>query len=71
MAALFEHILPLVPGLSDRLEGGGIEVLDVGCGSGEALITLAEAYPNSRFCGYDFSIEAITAARREVLRRGF
>ena len=33
VSALFDSILPLVPGLTERLEAG-IEVLDVGCGSG-------------------------------------
>ena len=36
VAALLEHILPLVPGLLDRLKEG-MEVLDVGCGSGRAM----------------------------------
>jgi hypothetical protein len=37
LPALFDHILPLAPGLIDRLEQG-IEVLDVGCGRGKALM---------------------------------
>jgi ubiquinone/menaquinone biosynthesis C-methylase UbiE len=69
VAALEDHILPLVPGLVDRLEGG-IDVLDIACGAGRAMIELAKRFPNSRFCGYDISEEAITAARREVTRRG-
>jgi hypothetical protein len=32
LPALKDHILPLVPGLTERLEKG-IDVLDVGCGS--------------------------------------
>jgi 2-polyprenyl-3-methyl-5-hydroxy-6-metoxy-1,4-benzoquinol methylase len=62
VSALFESILPLVPGLTERLEAG-IEVLDVGCGSGRALNLMACAFPNSRFTGYDFSEEAIARAR--------
>jgi hypothetical protein len=50
VAALFDHILPLVPGLTERLEAG-IEVLDVGSGSGRALNLMARAFPNSRFTG--------------------
>jgi 2-polyprenyl-3-methyl-5-hydroxy-6-metoxy-1,4-benzoquinol methylase len=69
VAALFDAILPLVPGLTDRL-AAGIEVLDVGCGSGRALIELAEAFPRSRFAGYDLSQEAIARARAEVRARG-
>ncbi len=65
VAALENHIIPLVPGLRERLEAG-IDVLDVGCGSGRAMITLARQFPNSRFAGYDFSDEAISAAAAEA-----
>jgi cyclopropane fatty-acyl-phospholipid synthase-like methyltransferase len=69
VAALTESILPLVPGLTDRLEEG-IDVLDVGCGSGRALNLLARRFPNSRFVGYDFSEEAIARARAEAREHG-
>jgi SAM-dependent methyltransferase len=69
LPALFEHILPLVPGLTQRLEAG-IDVLDVGCGAGRALILMAERFPSSRFTGYDFFAEAIDMARAEAARRG-
>jgi 2-polyprenyl-3-methyl-5-hydroxy-6-metoxy-1,4-benzoquinol methylase len=69
VAALHEHILPLVPGLLRRLESGS-DVLDVGCGSGRALIAMADAYPNSRFTGYDLSAEAVERARAEAQRLG-
>src|SRR3712207_6576021 len=62
VAALKEHILPLVPGLTERLKSG-IEVLDVGSGSGRALNLMAREFPKSRFTGYDFSEEAIARAR--------
>lgn len=64
VAALTDHILPLVAGLIERLEEG-IDVLDVGCGSGRALNLMARKFPNSRFVGYDFSEEAIARARAE------
>jgi SAM-dependent methyltransferase len=65
LPALTEHILPLVPGLIERLKEG-IDVLDVGCGSGRALNLMARAFPNSRFVGYDLSEEAIARARTEA-----
>lgn len=65
VAALIDHILPLVPGLTAALSQG-IAVLDVGCGSGRALNTLAQAFPNSQFTGYDISEEAITNAKAEA-----
>src|SRR5918993_4992090 len=69
VAALTDHILPLVPGLTERLEDG-IDVLEVGCGSGRALHLLARAFPNSRFVGYDFSEEVIARARAEAQEHG-
>jgi tRNA G46 methylase TrmB len=69
VAALTDHILPLVPGLIERLEEG-IDVLDVGCGSGRALSLMARTFPNSRFLGYDFSEEAIARARAEAQEHG-
>ena len=65
VAALTDSILPLVPGLTERL-AAGIDVLDVGCGSGRAMNLLARRFPNSRFVGYDFSEEAIARAREEA-----
>jgi ubiquinone/menaquinone biosynthesis C-methylase UbiE len=69
VSGLLEHILPLAPGLETRL-ARGIDVLDVGCGAGRAMIHLAEAFPKSRFTGYDLSDEAVGLATREVERLG-
>ena len=69
VAALTDHILPLVSGLTERLEEG-IDVLDVGCGSGRAMNLLARRFPNSRFAGYDFSEEAISRARDDAAEHG-
>lgn len=66
---LRDHILPLVPGLTDRLERG-IRVLDVGCGRGRAVNLLAGLFPNSRFAGYDLSGEAVDYANAEAVREG-
>ncbi|MEO8541254.1 MAG: class I SAM-dependent methyltransferase [bacterium] len=63
-ASLISSMLPLVPGLVDRLRAG-IDVADVGCGSGHAINLMAEAFPNSRFTGFDFSEVSLEAARRE------
>jgi 2-polyprenyl-3-methyl-5-hydroxy-6-metoxy-1,4-benzoquinol methylase len=68
LASLDSHILPLVPGLTERL-ATGIRVLDVGCGSGRIMNRLAEWYPNSRFAGMDLSPEAIGMARQEAAQR--
>ncbi|MBX6343069.1 MAG: SAM-dependent methyltransferase, partial [Thermomicrobiaceae bacterium] len=49
---LVQDWLPAVPGLRERLEEGA-EVADVGCGGGHVLIRLAQAFPRSRFTGFD------------------
>lgn len=65
VAALIDHILPLVPGLVESLQSG-IDVLDVGCGSGRALNLMARTFPKSRFFGFDLSEEAIRSSRMEA-----
>lgn len=62
VSVLVELILPVVPALDADLERG-LDVLDVGCGSGRALGRMAAHFPESRFVGYDLSGEAIAAAR--------
>jgi SAM-dependent methyltransferase len=69
VAALHDAILPLVPGLTERLRAG-IDVLDLGCGEGRALIALARAFPNSRFTGYDLIDETVVTATREAHELG-
>ena len=68
-ATLIDVTLPLVPGLAARLSDG-IDVADVGCGSGHAVNLMAAAFPRSRFTGFDFSAAGIAAARAEAGRRG-
>ena len=60
---LVEKFLPDVANgdLVRRLQGG-IRVCDIGCGGGVALLLMAEAYPRSRFTGFDISSEAIASA---------
>ena len=67
--ALRSKILPLVPGLVERLERG-IRAIDVGCGRGRALVELASAFPNSTFTGYDLSVDAIARARETAAAQG-
>lgn len=68
-AALFSHVLPLVEGLQERLEAG-IDVLDAGCGRGDALFRLAEAFPNSRFLGLDLCADAVEYATERAWSAG-
>ncbi|MGH7612563.1 MAG: class I SAM-dependent methyltransferase [Gemmatimonadales bacterium] len=69
LSSLESHILPLVPGMTDRL-ASGIRVLDVGCGGGRIMNRLAELFPKSRFAGMDLSREAIDMARRQASQAG-
>lgn len=69
MSSLETHILPLVPGLIERLERG-IRVLDVGCGRGRIATWLAALYPRSTFVGLDLSADAIEYARAHAADLG-
>jgi len=69
VAVLLDTILPIVPGGIEALERG-IEVLDVGCGSGRAIIEMARAFPKSRFTGYDLSPEGIGNAQQHAREAG-
>ncbi|MGH3340291.1 MAG: class I SAM-dependent methyltransferase, partial [Propionibacteriaceae bacterium] len=64
-ATLLQRTVPLVEGLDARLREG-VDVADIGCGSGHAINVLARAYPASRFSGFDFSEEAVAAGRAEA-----
>jgi SAM-dependent methyltransferase len=64
-AGLLDGVLPLFPELPERLRAG-IDVLGVGCGYGHALNLMAQAYPASRFTGYDLSDEGVAAGRSEA-----
>ncbi len=66
---IVDQIVPMIPGLHARLTAG-IEVLDIGCGRGMALMALARAYPMSAFTGYDLSAEALQHARQSAAAAG-
>lgn len=69
LSSLETHILPLVPGLTEQLSTG-IKMMDLGCGSGKIINTLASLYPNTLFTGIDLSEEAISKARLEARKTG-
>ena len=68
-AVLLDVILPLVPDLPERLREG-IDVADVGCGSGHALNLMAEAFPASRFVGFDLSEAGLATGTAEATSKG-
>lgn len=68
-AMLVPVYLRLAPGIVERLEAG-VDVVDVGCGTGHCLNLMAQAFPASRFLGVDFSGEALALARAEAAAMG-
>jgi 2-polyprenyl-3-methyl-5-hydroxy-6-metoxy-1,4-benzoquinol methylase len=66
---LVQQWLPVMPQVQAKLEQGA-QVADVGCGHGQALIKLAEAYPSSRYVGYDVLESSIATARARAAEAG-
>ncbi|MEE8574187.1 MAG: class I SAM-dependent methyltransferase, partial [Thermodesulfobacteriota bacterium] len=69
LPALIDSILPLSEGLPARL-AEGIDVMDIGCGSGKAVNLMAKTFPKSRFIGFDLSEAALNTARNEARELG-
>jgi SAM-dependent methyltransferase len=60
--------IPALDGVEARLKSG-ITVADIGCGHGASTVLMAQAYPNSRFIGFDYhgpSVERAREAAREL-----
>jgi SAM-dependent methyltransferase len=66
---LVQQWLPLVPETTARLQAGG-RVADVGCGTGQALIALARAFPTITATGYDVHPPSVEQARRAAAEAG-
>ena len=67
---LVEKFLPSVDNgrIVERLQSG-IQVCDLGCAEGVAVMIMAKAFPRSRFVGIDISQEAIDEARRQTKKQ--
>jgi 2-polyprenyl-3-methyl-5-hydroxy-6-metoxy-1,4-benzoquinol methylase len=67
---LVNNFLPSVDnGRIIQRMASGIQVCDLGCAEGVAVILMAKAFPQSRFVGIDISPEAIDEARRQARRQ--
>ena len=66
--ALVQQWLPAA-GVTPRLQAGA-RCADIGCGSGLALIQLAQAFPNSTFVGFDSFDGQIERARDHAASAG-
>jgi len=61
--------LPALDGVEAKLKAGA-KVADIGCGVGFSTLLMAEAFPNSRFVGYDFHEPSVAEARRHAEAHG-
>jgi len=67
--ALTSVILPALDGVVAKLQQGAT-VVDIGCGGGVTITTIAEAFPQSQCIGYDPSSSAIGLARQRASDAG-
>ncbi len=67
--SLVPQWLPALDGVVARLEEG-IAVADVGCGYGHSSVLMAQAFPRSRFYGFDTHAASIVEARRIAAEAG-
>lgn len=68
-AHLVAEWLPALDGVVSKLEAGA-KVADVGCGHGAATIIMAQAYPASRFFGFDYHAPSIATATERAADAG-
>jgi len=61
--------IPALHGLKEKLEAGA-RVADVGCGTGASTLLMAQAFPKSRFFGFDYHDKSIEVARHSAWRNG-
>ncbi len=66
---LTQQWIPAMPEVKAKLERGA-RVADVGCGRGRALIKLAQAFPDSRYVGYDAFEPSIVRATASAQAAG-
>lgn len=66
---LVDYWLKQLPETIAKLESGG-RALDVGCGSGQAVVALAKAFPASHITGVDPHSESISAANKAAALAG-
>lgn len=61
--------LPSLEGVEEKLRAGA-RVADVGCGHGHSTIAMAEAFPRSRFWGFEYHRESVSAAQTNAQQSG-
>lgn len=68
-ANLVSSWIPALTDVKEKLQAGA-RVADVGCGKGASTLLMAQAFPNSRFFGFDYHDKSIDAARESARRNG-
>lgn len=68
-ANLVSSWIPALEGVEAKLQVGA-KVADVGCGLGASTRLMAQAYPRSRFTGFDYHGESIELARQKAKAAG-
>jgi SAM-dependent methyltransferase len=66
---IVQNWLPALDGVAGKLKAGA-KVADVGCGVGFSTLLMAEAFPESRFVGFDFHEPSVQEARRHAEAHG-
>lgn len=68
-ASLVPEWLPSLDGVVKKLKAGAL-VADVGCGHGHSTVLMAQAFPASRFHGFDAHGASVAEARRIAAEAG-
>ena len=68
-ANLVSQWIPTLDGVDARLKAGAT-VADVGCGHGASTVIMAQAYPASKFFGFDYHAPSIEHARNAAQKAG-
>jgi SAM-dependent methyltransferase len=68
-AHLISSWIPALEGVKAKLEAGA-KVADIGCGHGASTLIMAQAFPNSRFFGFDNHAPSIIHARKAAFTAG-
>jgi SAM-dependent methyltransferase len=68
-AHLVSEWLPALDGVVPKLNAGAT-VADIGCGHGASTVIMAQAYPTSRFVGFDYHAPSIATARQRAVDGG-
>ena len=68
-ANLVTSWIPALSSVEEKLKSGA-KVADVGCGLGASTVLMAQAYPRSKFLGFDYHDRSIEMARERAAEGG-